>query len=250
VTKSFTVIIPARLASTRLPDKVLLDIAGKTLLQHVYISACRSKASRVLIATENQQVFNTADSFGAECIMTSPDHISGTDRVAETISIIGLSANEIIVNLQADEIDMPPQLINQVADLLLNKPSACMATLYEPIKEERDISNPNVVKVVFDINNTALYFSRAAVPWHKTGMMRQYYRHIGIYAYKTEFLTEFTRMPRCTLEQSESLEQLRAIYHGAEILVDQACMPSGIGIDTKEDLIRARERITRNPGSL
>lgn len=242
MTESFIVIIPARLASTRLPGKVLLEIAGRPLLQHVHSAACQSKASKVLVATDSRQVFDAAVAFGADCVMTSPEHASGTDRLAEAVAKLEVAATDIVVNLQGDEIGMPAQLINQVAELLLKNPSACMATLCEPVGDESDITDANVVKVVFDKNNKALYFSRAPIPWSGKGTAKNYFRHIGLYAYRAGFLTEFSQLPKCTLEQIESLEQLRALYHGVDILVEEACMPCGLGIDTGEDLERARKR--------
>ena len=242
MTGSFTVVIPARLASTRLPGKVLLDIAGKPLLQHVYSSACGSKAGKILIATDSSEVFDTAVSFGADCIMTSPDHSSGTDRLAEAVTILDLADDAVVVNLQGDEFGMPPQLIDQVAGMLLENPTVPMATLCEPLRESSDITNPNIVKVVFDDNNRAMYFSRAPIPWNNKGTVTGCFRHIGIYAYRAGFISEFSRMPKCRLEQSESLEQLRALYNGVIILVNEACMPSGLGIDTEEDLNLARKR--------
>lgn len=242
MTEPFIVIIPARLASTRLPGKVLLEIADKPLLQHVHTTACQSKASKVLVATDSRQVFDAAVAFGAECIMTSPEHSSGTDRLAEVVAILGLADDDVIVNLQGDEIGMPAQLVNQVAELLLKNPSAPMATLCEPVREVSDITDPNIVKLVFDINSKAMYFSRSPIPWSNKGAATDYFRHIGLYAYRAGFLSEFSRMPKCPLEQSESLEQLRALYHGADILVEEACMPCGLGIDTGEDLERARKR--------
>ena len=238
---TFKVIIPARMASTRLPGKMLLDIAGKPLLQHVYLAAGQSKAEQILIATDDQIIFNTARTFGAECIMTSSAHTSGTDRLAEVIDKLGFADETIIVNVQGDEMGMPPALINQVAGLLINQAAGKMATLCEPIRNEHDIKDPNVVKVVFNGNKQALYFSRAAIPWHKQGLNEKYYRHIGLYAYRAAFLSEFSRMPGCELEQKESLEQLRALYYGATILIDEACAQCGIGIDTAADLKRARE---------
>ena len=243
MTEPFTVIIPARYASTRLPGKVLLEIAGKPLLQHVYTAACRSNAGKVQIATDSRQVFDAAVAFGADCIMTSPEHTSGTDRLAEAVAMLGLADSDVVVNLQGDEIGMPEQLVNQVAELLLKNSSARMATLCEPVSETGDITDPNVVKVVFDINNKAMYFSRAPIPWtKKKGPAKGCFRHIGLYAYRAGFLSEFSRMPKCILEQSESLEQLRALYHGVDILVAEACVPCGIGIDTEKDLERARKR--------
>jgi 3-deoxy-manno-octulosonate cytidylyltransferase (CMP-KDO synthetase) len=247
VTESFIVIIPARLESTRLPEKVLLDIAGKPLIQHVYIAACQSAADKTVIATDSRQVFDIVVAFGAECIMTSPEHTSGTDRLAEVISILGIADDEIIVNLQGDEINMPAPLVNQVAEMLQNDSQCHMATLCEPINDDRDIKDPNIVKVVFAKNNMALYFSRAPIPWRKQVSARHHFRHIGLYAYRAGFLTEFSQMPKCLLEQSESLEQLRALYHGANILVHEACMPAGLGIDTEQDLERARQSFAKTP---
>jgi 3-deoxy-manno-octulosonate cytidylyltransferase (CMP-KDO synthetase) len=240
VTETFKVIIPARLGSTRLPGKMLLHIGGKPLLQHVYTSACKSIADQVLIATDDQGIYNTANKFGAECVMTSAGHASGTDRLAEVVEKSGFADDTVIVNVQGDEMGMPPKLINQVATLLINHPRGKMATLCEEISDESDISNPNVVKVVFNQKNAAIYFSRLPIPWHKEGFTRQYFRHIGIYAYRAGFLREYSKMPRCELEQKESLEQLRALYYGVTILVEEACAQSGIGIDTEDDLQRAR----------
>lgn len=243
MTETFTVIIPARFASTRLPGKVLLEIAGKTLLQHVYSTACGSNADKILIATDSKEVFDVAVAFGADCIMTSPGHTSGTERLAEAVAKLDLSDDAIVVNLQGDEIGMPPELIDQVAGLLLGNQSVPMATLCEPVRDPVDVSDPNVVKVVFDNNKRAMYFSRAPIPWHnKESMPSNSHRHIGLYAYRAGFITEFSRMPKCSLEQSEALEQLRALYHGIDILVEEACMPAGIGVDTEEDLERARKR--------
>ena len=241
MTEDFNVVIPARLGSTRLPGKVLQDIAGKPLLQHVYESACKSRAAKVSIATDNDQVLSVVESFGAECIMTSPQHASGTDRLAETVKLLGLPADRVIVNVQGDEMGLPPQLINQVADLLIDFPDAQIATLCERIVDARAIDDPNVVKVVFNKDKEALYFSRSPIPWKKPATNMPYYRHIGIYAYRAGFLKAFTALPKCKLEEQESLEQLRALYHGMSILIEEACEEAGIGIDTLEDLDRARK---------
>jgi len=242
VTEAFKVIIPARLGSTRLPGKMLLEIGGKPLLQHVYTAACKSNADQVLIATDDQQICNTAKAFGAECVMTSAAHTSGTDRLAEAVEKLGLPDETIIVNVQGDEMGMPAELINQVATLLINNPAEKMATLCEEISDEKEINNPNVVKVVFNKNHAAIYFSRLPVPWHKQGLAQQYFRHIGLYAYRAGFLKEYSRLPPCELEQKESLEQLRALYHGISILVEEGRSSSGIGIDTEDDLNRARQQ--------
>ncbi len=241
MTEGFYVIIPARLGSTRLPGKVLEDIAGKPLLQHVYESACNSEAEHVAIATDDDQVFSIAKSFDAECIMTSSQHASGTDRLAEAARLLDLPANQVVVNIQGDEMGLPPQLINQLANLLTDYPDAQMATLCERIVDARAIDDPNVVKVVFNKNKKALYFSRSPIPWKKPEANMPFYRHIGMYAYRAGFLQEFAALPKCELEVQESLEQLRALFHGASILIEEACADAGIGIDTKEDLERARK---------
>lgn len=241
MTASFIVIIPARLGSTRLPGKMLLEIAGKPLLQHVHLAARRSHAKKVIIATDDRRIADCAAAFGAECIMTSNVHMSGTERLAEAIDKLAVADDAIIVNLQGDEIGMPSALIDQVAGLLADHPAEQMATLCEAITDRNQIEDPNVVKVVSDRNNAALYFSRAPIPWHRSGTPQNYFRHIGLYAYRAGFLREFTRMPACAIERVESLEQLRALYHGATILVAEACVASGIGIDTEADLQRARE---------
>ena len=242
MTVPFTVIIPARMASTRLPGKMLLDIGGKPLLQHVYEAASRSEATNVIIATDNKQILDVANTFKAECMMTSVDHTSGTDRLAEAVGKLELPDDAIVVNVQGDEVGMPAQLINQVAALLASNPAGQMATLCECIADQDEIDNPNVVKVVFNENKAAIYFSRLPVPWHKADVPKKYYRHIGIYAYRAGFLKTFSHWPKCAIEQAESLEQLRALYHGATILVETACAQSGIGIDTESDLERARQK--------
>ena len=236
----FCVIIPARLESSRLPGKVLLDIAGKTLVQHVYEAAVRSRADRVVIATDSPQVQAVADTFSAECIMTSPAHNSGTDRLAEAIAHLRLPGDSIVVNVQGDEYGLPPELINQLAALLQDNPDCSMATLCERITQTEEKEDPAIVKVVFDHNRKAIYFSRYGIPWIKQGSPETAYRHIGLYAYRAEFLKIFSGLPVCDLERQESLEQLRALYYGHAILVDEACTRAGIGIDTEKDLAYAR----------
>lgn len=238
---NYTVIIPARYASTRLPGKVLLDIAGKPIIQHVYDTACTSHAGQVLIATDDQRIADTAQSFGADVIMTSANHTSGTDRLAEVITLTAEPDESIIVNLQGDEIGMPPELIDQVADILVRNNDGKMATLCEVIDNENDINDPNVVKVVFDKNNVAMYFSRLAIPWHQSIKTKEYFRHIGIYAYRAGFLKQFSQSRPCVLEEKESLEQLRVLYNGEKIHIEEAIAPSGIGVDTEVDLMRARK---------
>ena len=242
----YKVIIPARYASTRLPGKSLLDVGGKTLLQHVYETACKSKAEQILIATDDQRIADAAKSFGADMVMTSPQHTSGTDRIAEVVETLGISDNECIVNLQGDEVAMPPELIDQVAGLLISSDGCNMATLYEPINREHDIDDKNIVKVVFNMNKSALYFSRLPIPYDKINNDKEYYRHIGIYAYRAGFLKLFSGWSASELEKRESLEQLRALDHGQQILIEKACVESGMGVDTIDDLERARQLIKNN----
>lgn len=244
--ENFVAIIPARHGSTRLPGKVLLEIEDKPLIQHAYESACKSNAQRVLIATDSEEVRTIALGFNAECLLTSKEHASGTDRLAEVIDIIGLAHDTIVVNVQGDEIGLPPELIDQVAGLLANRPDAQMATLYEKIHEDSEINDPNVVKVVVNKNNEALYFSRSPIPWNKGDSQTEFRRHIGIYAYRAGFVAKYPDLPKCELEIQESLEQLRALYHGATIMVDEASARAGIGIDTPRDLERAREIYKNN----
>ncbi len=241
MTDPYKVFIPARYTSTRLPGKPLLDIAGKPLLQHVFESACKSKAEKVLIATDDQRIFDVARSFGADVIMTSSKHMSGTDRLAEAITTTGEADDMVIVNLQGDELGMPAALIDQVANILIKHQNGKIATLCEPIDDDKDVDNPNVVKVIFDKNNIAIYFSRAAIPWCENAEKHNYFRHLGLYAYRAEFLKQFSKMPCCDLEKHESLEQLRAMYNGENIYIEEACDRAGIGIDTGDDLERARQ---------
>jgi len=244
----FHIIIPARYASTRLPGKPLLEINGKPLIQHVYESACQCQAEKVYIATDDTRIQEVAESFAADVIMTAAEHLSGTDRLAEVVSILGFNDDAIIVNLQGDEIGVPASLINQLAKGLYDHPDHSIATLCERIDNDSDINDPNVVKVVFDQNNTALYFSRAAIPHLRQGQnedqlqQRNYFKHLGLYAYRAGYLKKFTETPTCELERSESLEQLRALYTGEKIYIEEACSPAGIGIDTEEDLDKARHQ--------
>jgi len=244
----FHIIIPARYASTRLPGKPLLEINGKPLIQHVYESACQCGADKVYIATDDKRIQEVAESFGADVIMTAVEHLSGTDRLAEAASILELNDEEIIVNLQGDEIGVPASLIHQLAKGLYDHPEHSIATLCERIINDADINDPNIVKVVFDQNNTALYFSRAAIPYLRQGQTEEhakqqnYFKHLGLYAYRVGYLKKFTATPPCELERSESLEQLRALFTDEKIYIEEACAAAGIGIDTEEDLNRARQQ--------
>jgi 3-deoxy-manno-octulosonate cytidylyltransferase (CMP-KDO synthetase) len=247
----FWVVIPARYASSRLPGKPLRDIAGYPMLWHVYKHAVASGATQVIIATDDERIYNVAKSMGAKACMTSPAHCSGTDRIAETVQHYNLSEDEIVVNVQGDEPLLPPVLIRQVAQALHNQSVAQVATLCEPITEIADVFNPHCVKVVLDKQGFALYFSRAPLPWQRdtfaeispTLRAGLHFRHIGIYAYRVKDLLQNTQLPPCPLEQTEALEQLRVLFNGGKIYVEQAVVKAGIGVDTIEDLTAVRQLV-------
>ncbi len=241
---SFHIIIPARYESTRLPGKPLLDIAGKPMIQHVYQRAIEAGAVSVAVATDNLQVEEAVRGFGGNACLTSDRHVSGTDRLAEAAQIIGLSDNDLVVNLQGDEPLMPASLISDVAQTLQDDKKAVMATASILINDPTQISDPNVVKVVADSVGHALYFSRSAIPFLRD-VNRDYehkiFRHIGLYAYRCGYLAEFTQLKPCALEQVEALEQLRVLWHGGKIAVLETTDDPGHGVDTPEDLRRVRD---------
>lgn len=246
---AFTVVIPARYQSTRLPGKPLQIIAGKPMIQHVWEQACKSTAARVVVATDDGRIESACRAFGAEVVMTRPDHESGTDRLAEVCQALGLDADAIVVNVQGDEPLIPPVVIDQVAANLAASREAAMATLAEPIADVEALFNPNVVKVVTDLNGLALTFSRAPLPWARDDFANDrdvlpaqvpYRRHIGIYAYRAGFLQDFVQWGPCWLESTERLEQLRALWHGVRIHVADAVQAPPAGVDTAEDLERVR----------
>lgn len=248
----FTVIIPARYASSRFPGKPLALLQGRPMIQHVYERACESEAARVLVATDDQRIADVARGFGAEVCMTSADHPSGTDRLQQVVKDLGYYADDIVVNVQGDEPMIPPRIINQVAHNLMAEPEASIATLSEPITEIDALLNPNVVKVVTDNRGMALYFSRAPMPWprnsfiadpDKTAMPTDFnwQRHIGIYAYRVKLLNDFVKWPPAALEETECLEQLRAMWNGARIHVAEADEQPPTGVDTPEDLERLQK---------
>lgn len=237
----FSIVIPARYASSRLPGKPLVDIKGKPLIQHVFETASKTQAKNIVIATDNDEIAKCAEAFGASVVMTSATHQSGTDRIAEVVKKLEIGNDEIIVNLQGDEYGLPVSLIEQVASALFNNPDKQLATLCEALTSIDDYTNPNIVKVVFDKNNTALYFSRSPVPADRAGgLPEEVYRHIGLYAYRAGYLQEFTQLSPCALEKAEALEQLRVLYNGGKIHVEIAIDETGLGIDTVEDLELAR----------
>ncbi len=239
---SFTVIIPARLASTRLPDKALADIGGKPMIARVLEQASQSAATRVVVATDSEAIAEVVRTAGGEACLTSSSHPSGTDRLQEAAAMLGLSGDDVIVNVQGDEPLIPPAVIDQVASLLMQS-SARMASLYEQITEKRDADNPNVVKVVTNERDEALYFSRARIPFDRDGVAQigVCHRHLGIYAYRASLLDDFVAWGACELESIEKLEQLRAMYHGVTIKMAEAVSMIPPGVDTVEDLERARQ---------
>jgi 3-deoxy-manno-octulosonate cytidylyltransferase (CMP-KDO synthetase) len=248
----FRVVIPARFASTRLPGKALLAIAGKPMIQWVHERARTSRATEVLIATDDVRIAAAGRAFGALVEMTSAAHQSGTDRIAEVARTQQWGANDIVVNVQGDEPLMPPALIDQVASLLLDNAAAGMATLASPLARLEDFLDPNVVKVVADAAGRALYFSRAPIPWNRdgatTGLASQRTfagarRHIGIYAYRVSALLRLAALPPTPLEQTEKLEQLRALENGIEIRVADAIELPGPDVNTPADLERVAARL-------
>jgi 3-deoxy-manno-octulosonate cytidylyltransferase (CMP-KDO synthetase) len=246
---AYTIVIPARYGSSRLPGKPLLDIHGKSMVQRVWEQAQLSNAERVVIATDDQRIGDAAGAFGAQVCMTSVSHPSGTDRLQEVAAQLGLPADTIVVNVQGDEPLIPPPVIDQVADNLARNTLAGIATLCEPITSVADLVNPNVVKVVSNVQGMALYFSRAPVPFPRDAFSRGtnempeegiWYRHIGIYAYRTALLHQFVTWPTAPQEKLEFLEQLRALHNGVAIHVAQACHAVPAGIDTQQDLDQLR----------
>ncbi len=242
---SYCVVIPARYASLRLPGKPLRILAGKTMLEHVYLRACQSGAEEVIIATDDMRIHETAESFSANVCLTADTHTSGTERLAEVISACALDDNDIVVNLQGDEPLMPVACIEQVAQALHDNPDAQVSTLCTRITQPEDIFDPNIVKVVRDRNEVALYFSRAPIPWCRGKFDQQppqtadqidHYRHIGLYAYRAGYIKTYVSQPKAMLEEAESLEQLRVLWHGGKIIVPEAVEIPGPGVDTEEDL--------------
>jgi 3-deoxy-manno-octulosonate cytidylyltransferase (CMP-KDO synthetase) len=228
-------VIPARYSSTRFAGKVLAKDTGKYLIQHTYERACLAKLpEKVIIAADDEKVVAAANTFGTECVLTSPDHQSGTDRIAEAVADMDV---EIIVNLQGDEPEIDPGNIDYLAKMLMENPDCPMATLAAEFQTAQQVSDPNIVKVIIGRNNKAIYFSRSPIPYDReksgVGDVKQYLRHIGIYAYRKKFLLEITALPQTPLEKIEKLEQLRAIENGYSILVGKVKHTCD-GIDTPE----------------
>ena len=241
----FRIVIPARYASSRLPGKPLRTLHGRPMIRYVYETACQSGASDVIVATDDDRIRTAVEAFGATVCMTSPDHPSGTDRLAEVVDTLGWPDDTIIVNLQGDEPLMPSTLVRQVAANLAVHAGVRIATLATPIESIDEFFDPNVVKVVCDKAGYALYFSRAPVPWDRdacTGGRQSLpaempaLRHIGLYAYRASFLWEFRHLKPASVENTEKLEQLRALWHGDRIHTGIAEEHPGHGVDTEDQL--------------
>jgi 3-deoxy-manno-octulosonate cytidylyltransferase (CMP-KDO synthetase) len=238
---SFKAVIPARYGSTRLPGKPLLPLAGRPMLQHVHERALQSGADEVVIATDDQRIESTALGFGATVCMTAASHASGTERIAEVAAKLDWTGDCIVVNVQGDEPLMPPALISQVAAGLAQHSDAVVATLACPLTDRQEWQDPNVVKAVLDRGGYALYFSRAAVPFDRDGhadARQTALRHLGLYAYRVNFLQAYSTLEASPLEQIEKLEQLRVLWHGMRIHVGIAEERPGPGVDTQADLER------------
>lgn len=241
---SFAIVIPARLASTRLPRKVLREVHGRPLVEHVWRAARKAGAREVVIAADSREVFDACEAFGAEVVMTSADHPSGTDRLHEVARRRRWAASTVVVNVQGDEPLMPPALVRAAARLLRRDRKADIATLCHPLHSVEDWLNPNFVKVVMNAAGHALYFSRAPIPWRRDGSTREApvlpeglaFRHIGLYAYRVAALRAFSRLKPAALETTEALEQLRALAAGLTIAVGITRDPPPRGVDTEEDL--------------
>lgn len=249
---SFVVVIPARFGSSRLPGKPLADIGGVPMVVQVLRRCQQSGATRVLVATDDARIAEAVTAAGGDAVMTRDDHASGTDRLQEVASQLGLDDQDIVVNVQGDEPLIPPAVIDQVAANLAANSDCAIATLCEPIESRGDLFNPNIVKTVFADDGKALYFSRAPIPWYRDEFSRNsdsdlpnghWWRHIGIYAYRVAFLHQFVRWSPAPLEQIEALEQLRAMANGVRIHVAPACQLVPGGVDTEEDLRRVRARL-------
>lgn len=252
--KGFTVLIPARMASSRLPNKPIADIAGTPMVVRVAQRALQSQASRVVVAADDERIVQVCLAHGIEALLTHQDHVSGSDRLAEACQLLGLPDDAVVVNVQGDEPVIPPALINEVAHLLSERPDASMSTAAHAISTLEEFTNPNVVKVVMDARQMALYFSRAPIPWWRDGQSGTSFtalpspaplRHIGIYGYRAGFLALFPKLPPAPVETLESLEQLRALWHGHRIAVHVTDEAPGPGVDTPEDLERVRQLLAR-----
>jgi 3-deoxy-manno-octulosonate cytidylyltransferase (CMP-KDO synthetase) len=251
--RGFKVVIPARYGASRLPGKPLLDIGGKPLIVRVWERARASAADEIVVATDDQRIADVCRALGADVAMTGDGHHSGSDRIAEVIEQRGWADDTIVVNLQGDEPCMPPALIDQVAVDLAERHGVGMATLAYPISDAEPLFDPHVVKLVTDARGFALYFSRAPIPWHRDGFLGKrarlphgvtFLRHIGLYAYRADFLGRFVGWPPAPLELAESLEQLRVLWHGERLHVSIAAEEPGPGVDTADDVQLVLQRLS------
>jgi 3-deoxy-manno-octulosonate cytidylyltransferase (CMP-KDO synthetase) len=245
----FHVLIPARYRSERLPGKALIEIAGKPMVCHVYDRALMSGAATVTVATDDERIAEAVKANGGKACMTSAAHPSGTDRLHEAARILGLQDEDVVINVQGDEPLIPPEAIDQLANNLVES-GAPMATLCEPIEDFADVADPNVVKVVMDQSGRAIYFSRAPIPFDRdqSGRAEGCYRHLGIYAYRVSMLADFVSWAPAPIEQAEKLEQLRVLWHGLDIHVGVSPVAIPPGIDTEQDLERARAIMEQSNG--
>jgi len=247
----FTVLIPARLASTRLPNKPLADLGGAPMVVRVAQRAQLSRAENVVVATDSQEVMDQCARFNIQSVMTATTHASGSDRLAEACTLLGLPDDAVVVNVQGDEPLIDVALMDAVAQLLADRPDCAMSTAAHAIDNLADYMNPNVVKVVLDARQTAMYFSRAPIPAARDNAGQDWpelpkpLRHVGIYGYRAGFLKAFPALPPAPVEQLECLEQLRALWHGYKIAVHTTERSPGIGVDTPEDLMAARQLFSK-----
>ena len=246
----FVVLIPARLASSRLPNKPLADLAGLPMVVRVAQRALLSKAIQVVVAADDASILQACAAHGIQAVLTRPDHVSGSDRLAEAAGLLGLREDSIVVNVQGDEPLIEPTLIEAVADLLAASPDCSMSTLAHAIDNAADWGSPHVVKVVLNAANRASYFSRASIPHFRGGSSDQLppypvYRHVGLYAYRCDFLKLYPTLTPAAAEQAEALEQLRVLWHGYRIAVHISQVPSAAGVDTPADLERVRALLSK-----
>jgi len=246
---AFVVLVPARLASTRLPRKALADIGGVPMIVRVARRAAASKASRVVVAADDKEIVAACAAHGVAALLTSPRHANGSDRIAEASDALGLGEDEIVVNVQGDEPLIEPTLIDACATLLESETECVMSTVAHAIDNRADFENANIVKVVLDARGRALYFSRAPIPWPRddpasaAATPGALLRHVGLYAYRAGFLRRFPRLAHSPLEDIERLEQLRVLWHGKRIAVHVSALVPGVGVDTAEDLAEARRLV-------
>jgi 3-deoxy-manno-octulosonate cytidylyltransferase (CMP-KDO synthetase) len=244
----FLVVIPARLGSSRLPRKPLADIGGKPMVIRVAERAKESNAKKVVVATDSPEIQAVCNDHGIECLLTSADHPTGTDRIAQVAQLLKLAGNTLVVNVQGDEPLIPAALINQVAQTLADHTQCAISTVAVPITEKAEIENPNVVKVVLNQANEAMYFSRSVIPFLRDAQVTQkteYLRHLGIYAYRADVLQAYSKLEPAPPEQAEALEQLRALWNGYRIAVYTALEAPPAGVDTPEDLERVRKLLAK-----